>query len=498
MLIVALKNHVYKFGNRTRVQNEGGPIGLKLTGEIADCIMIQWDKKLMKELEKVNIEPMVYTRFKDDIELVAESIEKGTMLVGDELIVDEAKKTEDEFKSDDNVTMEIIQQIANSINPMIKLTTETPSNSEDGMLKILDVKVKINEEEANRIDFEFYEKPTKHPKVILADSALNSSSKRTILTQECLRRLRNTKVELGEPIQVKHLNEFMIKLKSSGYNQKYRMEIVNSAMKAFKSMLEDNEIGKKPLYRSRNWNREERAISKEHKKQNWWKNNPKSNFKSVLFVPPTPGGVLAKEMQKREGELNKFSNERIKIVEGGGIQVRNILTTKNPFQDDEKCSQKLCPLCQKSDHMEDNSEERRVPCNSNNIGYRWICSTCENRNICKVYEGETARSARIRAREHITALNHKKSDSVLWKHKLTEHPTEEVKFKFEVKNRFKDALTRQANEAARIASRKNSELLNSKSEFNHPPTARIMVEKVKISKNKNTKISSAPTCSKTD
>ena len=347
MLIVALKNHVYKFGNRTRVQNEGGPIGLKLTGEIADCIMIQWDKKLMKELEKVNIEPMVYTRFKDDIELVAESIEKGTMLVGDELIVDEAKKTEDEFKSDDNVTMEIIQQIANSINPMIKLTTETPSNSEDGMLKILDVKVKINEEEANRIDFEFYEKPTKHPKVILADSALNSSSKRTILTQECLRRLRNTKVELGEPIQVKHLNEFMIKLKNSGYNQKYRMEIVNSAMKAFKSMLEDNEIGKKPLYRSRNWNREERAISKEHKKQNWWKNNPKSNFKSVLFVPPTPGGVLAKEMQKREGELNKFSNERIKIVEGGGIQVRNILTTKNPFQDDEKCSQKCAHYAKK-------------------------------------------------------------------------------------------------------------------------------------------------------
>ena len=39
---------------------------------------------------------------------------------------------------------------------MIKLITETPSNPEDGMLKILDVKVKINEKEANRIDFEFY------------------------------------------------------------------------------------------------------------------------------------------------------------------------------------------------------------------------------------------------------------------------------------------------------------------------------------------------------
>ena len=196
-------------------------------------------------------------------------------------------------------------------------------------------------------------------------------------------------------------------------------------------------------------------------------------------------------MQKREDELNKFSTERIKIIEGGGIQVRNILSTKNPFQS-EKCSQKWCPLCQKSDHMVDNPQkENKIPCNSNNIGYRWICATCENQNISKVYEGETARSARIRSREHLTALEKKKSDSVLYKHKVTEHPNEEVKFKFEVTNRFKDALTRQANEAVRIASRKNSELLNSKSEFNHPPTARIMVEKVKNSKNKT---SSAPTC----
>ena len=46
----------------------------------------------------------------------------------------------------------------------------------------------------------------------------------------------------------------MIKLKNSGYNQKYRVEIVDSAMKAFKNMLEDDKSGKKPLYRSRNWN----------------------------------------------------------------------------------------------------------------------------------------------------------------------------------------------------------------------------------------------------
>ena len=83
-------------------------------------------------------------------------------------------------------------------------------------------------------------KPTKNPRVIFASSALSFSEKRTILTQECLRRLRNTRVELGPEIQKKHLNQFMLKLKNSGYSQKFRMEILDSAPKAFEKMVEDD------------------------------------------------------------------------------------------------------------------------------------------------------------------------------------------------------------------------------------------------------------------
>ena len=96
--------------------------------------------------------------------------------------------------------MEVIQKIANDIDPMIQLTVDTPCNYADGKMPVLDVKVNVNRSEKNRIDFEFFEKPTKNPRVILADSALSHSSKRTILTQECLRRLRNTKIELGPEV----------------------------------------------------------------------------------------------------------------------------------------------------------------------------------------------------------------------------------------------------------------------------------------------------------
>ena len=41
----------------------------------------------------------------------------------------------------------------------------------------------------------------------------------------------------------------------------------------------------------------------------------------------------------------------------------------------------------------------------------------------------------------------------------------------------KDPLTRKANEAVTIKNTEKSALLNSKSEFNHPPIARISVEK---------------------
>ena len=60
---------------------------------------------------------------------------------------------------------------------------------------------------------------------------------------------------------------------------------------------------------------------------------------------------------------------------------------------------------------------------------------------------------------------------------MTAHKDENVQFKMEITGTFKDALSRQANEGVWISSRPAHELLNSKSEFNHPPTARIIVEK---------------------
>ena len=94
--------------------------------------------------------------------------------------------------------------------------------------------------------------------------------------------------------------------------------------------------------------------------------------------------------------------------------------------------------------MVTNSGKVKVPCNTHNVGYKWSCITCQERNITKVYEGETGRSARTRGAEHLKEFEKKKEKSVLFKHKLTDHKNETVKFKMEITQKFKDALSRQA------------------------------------------------------
>ena len=67
--------------------------------------------------------------------------------------------------------------------------------------------------------------------------------------------------------------------------------------------------------------------------------------------------------------------------------------------------------------------------------------------------------------------------NVIFKHKQSDHKHKEMAMKMVVTNSFKDSLTRQSNEAVRINRRQNDTLLNSKGEMNHPPVARITVEK---------------------
>ena len=52
----------------------------------------------------------------------------------------------------------------------------------------------------------------------------------------------------------------MLKLKNSGNSTKYRTEILDSALTAFENMVKEDKAGTKPLFRDRNWKKEETGI----------------------------------------------------------------------------------------------------------------------------------------------------------------------------------------------------------------------------------------------
>ena len=135
--------------------------------------------------------------------------------------------------------------------------------------------------------YEFYEKITKNDYVILASSAIPRRQKISILTAEAVRRLRNTSRKLGSSVQNKHLNDFTVKLKDSGYSAQDRKEIIKKAKTIFQSQCEREEKGIKPLFRPRELILADR-LKKKSQKYSWWKIGDKYN--AVMFVP-LPLGV---------------------------------------------------------------------------------------------------------------------------------------------------------------------------------------------------------------
>ena len=199
------KNHIYRFGEELRKQKDGEPIGVELTGALADLFMLYWDRKFLTKLDKMNIKVKGYKRFKDDTNIMVRPVDRTKKFEEGQLIL----KTVDERKNernldDDEVTMKVIKDVADSIEEMIETEVDFPSNRKNQYRKmpILDIKVWTknieleNKRFKNQIFYEFYEKPLCSKFVLMEASAAPLSQKRTVLTQEGIRRLKNCKVDL--------------------------------------------------------------------------------------------------------------------------------------------------------------------------------------------------------------------------------------------------------------------------------------------------------------
>ena len=120
----------------------------------------------------------------------------------------------------------------------------------------------------------------------------------------------------------------MYRMKQAGYEESYRKNVLQHAVRIFKMRQSEAELGKRPLYREKSWNRLERNKKKKGSKYNW---SNKGGHIAPIMVPCTPNGELARELRLIV-EQEQREGIKLKIVETGGRTIKSQVQRSNPTE----------------------------------------------------------------------------------------------------------------------------------------------------------------------
>ena len=332
--------------------------------------------------------------------------------------------------------------------------------------------------EDNCVLYEHYTKPMASSLVIPQRSAVPRKVKRATIAQMAVKILENTSLELPWSRKAQLLSNLSLRIKQSGYNASFRLNIFKSALKCWERRLQMDQSGDKPLHRVRNWKREERQKEKERKKETWYtkkEENPRNAF--PIFCPPTPKSTLASSWKQIAEEIKEQSNGLVspKIVEQGGVPLKNLVTRTSPMETD-KCEKQDCPVC----ISVEGKNKQCLKTTQGGAGYTITCTNCRSDNILSVYHGETSRTLYSSLVEHARGHNNKQEENPLFKHDENVHEGERQEYVYKAERFFRDPLTRQIHEGVRINKSledTNCKLMNSKSEFRQGVVPRIKIKR---------------------
>ena len=321
----ALSNHTYCLGDQIYLQVSGGPIGLQLTGAVSRAYMMRWDRQYLDKVKRSGISMLVYERYVDDSNQTAVFPPPGTVfnVQSKKLEVDEHLAIDDE--NEEERLARVLKCIANNVNDDIVMVEDYPSKNVNRKMAVLDMNVSMNKD--NFIVYEHYEKPMSCQKVLHADSAISPSCKRSVHTQEVLRRMFNSSRRLNWETEVApKISLYLARMMEAGYPVRYRRDTLERCLRIYDRMLEEDADGIRPLYRPKDYEVVARRREKEGKINNW---SNRGGYIAPIFVPPTPNSELANCL-KMIAESEAEAGIRFRIVETGGRTVKSILQKSNP------------------------------------------------------------------------------------------------------------------------------------------------------------------------
>ena len=338
---------------------------------------------------------------------------------------------------------------------------------------------RVEKENGNKeweVVWEYYRKPCSTRTVMLARSAMSDRTKRSALTQEAIQILRNCSRSLPWASRAAHLSDFSLRMKISGYSEKYRETVIQSALTAWEKQLELDNTGDRPLYRPRDWQKDERSRKKEYKRSGWFRKLGGKVNDFSLFCPASPGGQLAAKWKKVVEEIRESSGGLIRgyVAEKSGIPLSALLFNNQPWEKDH-CGKDDCNPCK-------SGTTKRLSCRKVSRGgmvYSCCCLTCRQATEAKEswYHGRSARTLYTRQSEHSAGFDAGKTDNALFKHAQLHHPGSVPEFQFQTEKFFPDATSAQIYEGVSINHSPSAEgyLMNSKAEYQQGEVARVVI-----------------------
>ena len=421
------------------------------------------------------------------------------------MVYNEDWRMEEVNMNPEDKTAREMKKVMDSIFPMLKFEMETPSMFQ-GSLPTLDFSCYMK---GDKVRYTFFQKSMAKKTLIHRKSALGENTRISSLTQNIIRRMKNIgeEVEMKERIRV--VDEFTDQMLFSGYSVEQTRKIIIAGLKGYENLLKKAERGQTRIHRPAADGLAARKRKKLLGKGNWFqprrkeengqrgcggrksRQNNKDEIPtvSVLFCPQTPGGQLAKRLQKVENRIAKIVGERIKVVECGGRMIKSILHKSNPWKGGN-CGNKDCLPCVNGDGTQN--------CYQRNCTYTITCMECEGSKSGSeeasdnietesekqifTYGGETARVVRLRSMDHVASYRNKEDKSVLWGHAQEHHGGRlDVKFRMKVHKTWNTALSRMVGEAVLIKRMEEDisiNVLNRKGEFSRCHISRLECKEV--------------------
>ena len=423
-----ITNHVFSYNNVIYKQEEGGAIGLELVGVVAKIYMCWWDKQLIQRTLNENLELVLYKRYEDDCNIIVKHVDV------EEIDEEIAKR---------------ISRIADTIDHSIKSTYDYGSKYTDGRLPMLDLKLWIDKDHNGtwKVMHTHFMKKVSSKYLIHERSSHPSNMKFNVLVNEGLRICRNISVHLQWDEYQHHLQEFVKRMKFSGYNQHMRARVLEKVLSKRNKRLE-NFYRTKKMYRSRKEQYDERRKIKDGKKNNWYNRN---KYEGIMFVDVSENNELLREVQKAA----KKNRLKIKVVEKMRNTIKTELQRSNPFKS-RSCNRTTCIVCSLG-------IGKNIDCRTRGVVYQIECTECNRK-----YRGQTGRSLSERINEHFHDLSKKKDKSTLFQHSMKHHDGKEFQMEVKILSKcFGEPTARMISEAVLIDELNDNETLNSKTEWNY-------------------------------